>query len=330
MISWQDIRQEIKKEQERIEQAPGEKQESAYDIVRRRKYKNLQDITGRPLLVYATAFYHPIKTKIVELPDSMSMMSIDLSDKEGFDEIIRNVNSEEVDIFVHSPGGSVEATESIVKMLRNKFKYIRYIVTGTAKSAATMLVLSGDCILMSSSAELGPIDPQVLVRGRFCPAVSIIEQFERASEELKKDPSLLPVWLPILQEYAPSLLVECENFIKLSKELVVDWLSQHMFQKEEQGREKAEKIARFLAEEQTLSHAKRIDAKQLLELGAKIQLLEEQDLNLQKAVREVHLSIMATLDDTEAVKIFENSEGAALIRILKVQLSTPFIQPPIT
>ncbi|HOK17577.1 MAG TPA: ATP-dependent Clp protease proteolytic subunit [Candidatus Paceibacterota bacterium] len=113
---------------------------------------------------------------------------MDLSDKDGFYEIIRNIKSKEVDAFLHSPGGSAEATESVVKMLRKKFDKIRFIVTGAAKSAATMLVLSGDSIFMDSSAELGPIDPQVRVRGRFSPAGSIIEQFERAAKELKKDP----------------------------------------------------------------------------------------------------------------------------------------------
>ncbi len=42
---------------------------------------------------------------------------------------------------------------------------------------------------MDKSAEMGPIDPQVRVRERFSPAGSIIEQFDRAGEELKDDPS---------------------------------------------------------------------------------------------------------------------------------------------
>jgi len=316
MTSWQDIQKEIEEAQKEIEQTPEERRESGFDIVRRKKYRNLQEITGRPLLVYATAFYHPLKARL-----ATELLSLNLWDKEGFDEIIRDIKSPEVDIFVHSPGGSAEATESIVKMLREKFKDIRYIVTGSAKSAATMLVLSGNRILMSSSAELGPIAPQVMVRGRFCPAGSIIEQFDRAAKQLRDGPSLLPVWLPILQESAPSLLVECENFIELSEDLVVEW---HMFQGEEKCREKAEKIAKYLVEEQTLSHARRIDAKQLLQLGVKIELLEEQNIEFQNAVREVHLSIMATLDGTEAVKIFENSEGAALIH--RVSISQPIHQ----
>jgi hypothetical protein len=182
-----------------------------------------------------------------------------------------------------------------------------------------MLALSGDSILMDSSAELGPIDPQVRVRGRFSPAGSIIEQFDRAAKELKKDPSKLPVWIPILQEFAPSLLVECENFIGLSNRLVTNWLIDYMFKGEKDAKKKAKKIADYLTDEKnTLSHARRIDAEQLQKLGVKIEMLEEQDAKLQDAVRQLHFSVMATLDGTGAAKIFENSEGAVLIRMVNI------------
>lgn len=183
-----------------------------------------------------------------------------------------------------------------------------------------MLALSGDTILMDNSAELGPIDPQVRVRGRFSPAGSIIEQFNRATKELKKDPSQLPVWIPILQEFAPSLLVECENFISLAHRLVTNWLTDYMFKGEKDANRKAKRIADYLTDEKnTLSHARRIDAEKLRKLMAKIEILEEQDTKLQDAVRQLHLSVMATLDGTDAVKIFENSEGAALIRMVNIQ-----------
>jgi len=309
MTSWQDIQNEI------LRGRTPERPAGDFDGVRRAKYRLVAEKTGRPLLVYTTAFHNPIKAQI-----ATPFLTIDLSDKDGFYEIIRNINSQEVDIFLHSPGGSAEATESNVKMLRDKFKNIRFIVTGAAKSAATMLALSGDTILMDKSAELGPIDPQVRVRGRFSPAGSIIEQFDRATKELKKDPSQLPVWIPILQEFAPSLLVECENFIGLSKKLVTNWLIEFMFKGEQGAKKKAEEIARYLTDEKnTLSHARRIDAEQLRKLGVKIELLEEQNENLQDAIRQLHLAIMATLDNTPAVKIFENSEGAVLIRMVSIQ-----------
>lgn len=168
MSGWQDIQNEI--QAGKSEQRP----HGDYDGVRRRKYQALKQITGRPLIIYATAFHHPAKARIAS-----PYLAIDLSDKDGFYEVIRSVPAAAVDVFVHSPGGSPEATESIVKMLRSRFSDVRFIVTGAAKSAATMLVLSGNTILMDDSAELGPIDPQIRVKDRFSPAGSIIEQFDR-------------------------------------------------------------------------------------------------------------------------------------------------------
>lgn len=308
MTGWQDIQKEIEKGK-----GPG-KSGGDFDGVRRAKYKLVKETLGRPLLVYATAFHAPHKAQI-----AAPFLTIDISDKDGFYEIMRNVDSEEVDIFLHSPGGSAEATESIVKILRSKFKKVRFIITGAAKSAATMFALSGDSILMDKSAELGPIDPQVRVRGRFSPAGSIKEQFDRAADELADNPARLPVWIPILQEFAPALLVECENYINLSKTLVKEWMIKYMFKNKKGAKKLANKVAKYLTDEKrTLSHARRIDAIQLKKLGVAIELLEEQESSVQDAIRQLHLAIMATLDNTGAAKIFENSEGAVLIRMVSI------------
>jgi hypothetical protein len=313
VTSWQEIQSEIESSK-----GPG-KEGGDYDSVRRAKYSLVKHLSGRPLLIYATAFHAPLKAQIKPIA---SLLSIDISDKDGFQEIIDNVTSDEVDVFLHSPGGSAEATESIVKLLRSKFKKVRFVVTGAAKSAATMLALSGDSILMDRSAELGPIDPQVPIRGRYSPAGSIKEQFKKAAEELARDPSRLPVWIPILEHFAPCLLVDCDNFIKLAKTLVIDWMTKYMFQDKKGAREKARKIAKYLTNEKiTLSHARRIDAEQLRKRGVVVELLEEQSESVRDAFRQLHLSIMATLDNTAAVKLFENSEGAALIRMVSMSPS---------
>ena len=174
MDSWQDIQKEI------IQAGAKVGLPADFDAVRRASYKALSDLTGRPLLIYASAFHVPGKSQIAG-----GMLSIDLADKEGFQEILRDIDGAAVDVFVHSPGGSAEATESVVKMLRAKFSDIRFIVTGSAKSAATMLVLSGNSILMTNAAELGPTDPQeILGTGRPSPAGAILDQFARIQKEI--------------------------------------------------------------------------------------------------------------------------------------------------
>lgn len=74
--------------------------------------KAIQEITERPLIIYAVDFItpNPIKAQFAG-----NLMSISLADKDGFDEVTRNLpKNSKIDILLHSPGGSAEATESIV------------------------------------------------------------------------------------------------------------------------------------------------------------------------------------------------------------------------
>jgi ClpP class serine protease len=65
-------------------------------------------------------------------------------------EAVSNVEEREVDLILHSPGGSAEAAESIVEYLRTRFDRVRVIVPVAAMSAATMMALSADEIVMGS------------------------------------------------------------------------------------------------------------------------------------------------------------------------------------
>jgi hypothetical protein len=310
MESWIDIQREIT-EAGKEKNLPGDP-----DKVRRESYGVLAARTMRPLIVYASAFHNPLKAQI-----AWPMMSIDLSDKDGFQEVVRNIPGTAVDVFVHSPGGSAEATESIVAILRSRFEDIRFIVSGSAKSAATMLVMSGNSILMTAAAELGPTDPQELVgRPRPSPAGAILDQFNLGKKQVARNPSLIGPWLPILQQYGPSLLVECQNHLMLSETLVAGWLQAYMFRGEKGARTKAKKLARYLADDKNfLSHGRRVDVSNLLAHGAKVLRVEDLDAATQAAINRVHLSVMATLDMTGAVKIFENSVGGVLIRMVQAQ-----------
>ena len=51
------------------------------------------------------------------------------------------------------------------------------------------------------------------------PAQAIIDQFRMAQKECKV-PEQLNSWFPILEQYGPALITQCDNAIKLSEELV--------------------------------------------------------------------------------------------------------------
>lgn len=116
----------------------------------------IQDIeaaTGRPLIVYF----------------SQLSQQIDHTDPDDIAEIISAISEKEVDFFIQTPGGLVDATEKIVSVLQKKFTNYRVIVPSWAKSAGTVIALSSAKIVFGINSELGPIDPHWQVNGMYVP-----------------------------------------------------------------------------------------------------------------------------------------------------------------
>lgn len=186
-----------------------------FDVVRDRYLARLHELTGNAVINYASGWLNG---------KGGVQISVTGEDVHGFMEVCRDVPERKLDLIVHSPGGSPEAAEQIVEYLRTQFDYIRCFVPLQAKSAATMIALGCDEIVMGHHSELGPIDPQIFLSTpegmRQGPAHGILRDFRRAQRECKEDVSLLPAWTPILRSYVGGLLESCDQYVKLSLDLV--------------------------------------------------------------------------------------------------------------
>jgi hypothetical protein len=228
--------------------------------------------------------------------------------------MLEALSGPKLDVLIHSPGGYAEATETIVEEIRRKFGYVRFIVPSYAKSAAAMMVMAGDEILMDEEAELGPIDPQMLTANGVVPAEAIKEQFRKASEEILGDSKKVQVWFPILQALGPGILVQCDNAIQLSQELVTDWLTKYMFRADKDGAAKAKKAANFLsAHSEFKSHGRRIKLEHLNPFGLNLKNLRSAT-DLYRAVWELHCAIDIVFSNTPIYKLFYNSADVAMFR----------------
>jgi ATP-dependent protease ClpP protease subunit len=221
-ITWESVRLELNST--RTKQG-----EIDYDSVRCRKLEALAAHTKRPAVLYATDFLNESKTKLVQ-----SAVALDQQDVRGLAEVVRGLEGDAVDLILHSPGGSPEAADSIVSVLRSQFKTVRVLVPVMAKSAATMIALSANEILMPRSAELGPIDPQFILndgRGgqRITPAQAIIDEVQKALQAVTNQQADQNVWLMQVQRQPPGLYQQALNAVQLSKQLVQGWLQQYMF-----------------------------------------------------------------------------------------------------
>ena len=279
------------------------------------KIKRVCDLSGAPLIVYASACTAAPGKAAPEL------LQIDVSDKVGFHSMLENMSGPTLDILIHSPGGSADAAETIVEEIRRKFDRVRFIVPSYAKSAATMMAMSGNEILIDEDAELGPIDPQMFTRNGVVPGDAIKEQFQKASAEILQDPRKAQVWFPILQMLGPGLLAQCDNASALAKTLVRDWLSKYMFAGAAEGAVKADTIAEFLSDHGYFkSHGRRVKLEHLLSKGVVVSNLRD-DANFYRAVWELYCSLDILLTNTPIFKVFYNSDHVAMVRQQQQQVA---------
>ena len=95
-----------------------------------------------------------------------------------------NQNFEELDLVIHSGGGSIHAAYQIVGLLRFHAARIYACVPFYAKSAATLLCLGADRIFVDELAQLGPLDAQIYEeersgKGEFTSALNPFKTLEQ-------------------------------------------------------------------------------------------------------------------------------------------------------
>ena len=262
-------------------------------------YEEIEKHRGRPLLIYATKFLEGVPQGAPNF--------IDLSDVDGFTDLINSVNgSKSVDVLLHSPGGRPDATERLVGLLRNKFEEVHFLIPHSAYSAATMLALSGNSIVLHSSAILGPIDPQI----NGVPARSIKRGFEKAKERIAKEgPEALPAYIPLIEKYSLELLELCEDSEKLSKELVSTWLKKYMFNGEKNVDKKIKKAVSYFSDYDThLMHSRPLPMDKLTAFGLKIELADD---TLQDLLWESYILLNGFFNVSPFVKLYESAHGVS-------------------
>ena len=219
--------------------------------------------------------------------------------------------SKGLDLILHTPGGDIAATESLVDYLRQKFQGdMRAIVPQLAMSGGTIMACACKEILMGKQSSLGPIDPQI----SGLPASGILSEFCNAHEDIKRDKMLIHVWRPIISKYPPLLIETCKKAISWSKELASDCLSGSMFKDDlvrdpDSAQEKIDNIIQLLTDQDmTKSHSRHIPMRVCQSAGLKITEMEK-DQNLQDIILSIHHASALTIANTPVIKIIENQNG---------------------
>lgn len=273
--------------------------------MRKERMQALCAITNRNLICYISAWLQ-----------SSSMnpeIQINDNDMNGLMNAVSGIEdrSKGLDIMLHTPGGIVTATESIVNYLRKLFNMdIRVIVPHMAMSAGTMIACSSKEIIMGKESSLGSIDPQY----HNVPAQGVLKEFERAMKETISSPNRSLIWKEIIQQYRPTFVGECENVVKMSHDLVEGWMLDCMFKR---SRKKEEIVKRILDElashDASKVHDRHYDYLKCKKLGLKVRALEDSQ-DLQEAVLSLyHCYLLSIYKLPNSIKYIENQNGQTFV-----------------
>jgi hypothetical protein len=105
-----------------------------------------------------------------------------------------------LDLMLNSLGGDAETALRMAAMCHADRDDFRVIVPDTAASAATLLALAAESIVMSSTSALGPIDPQVLLpyRGDYYPAKDILAVVDDLDKRTRENPQAYELYAALL------------------------------------------------------------------------------------------------------------------------------------
>jgi hypothetical protein len=299
-----------------LEEYFGRQGEANPFALRKETFLRIERVTGRPLICYL-AKTHSFPTGVPAY--------IDDSDLSGFGDLIYSVDGENIDILIVSNGGSVEATERIVRLIRDRFASVRFVVPGNAYSAATLMCFSADDILMGPMGTLGPIDPQI----NGVPARAILRAFETIETRLKEEgPRALTAYMPLISKYDLHILEICKSAQELSKDLAGNWLRRYMLKCNAEDPRPAQIVDYFSDYDARKSHGRSIDRKTARDLGLKVTDVEDVG-GLAELVRSLHNQYELWFDKLTFYKVFENARGINWGRRSEaVSVQLPVFLPP--
>jgi len=268
------------------------------------------------MMSYVIRFGHP----------RSSMSSNDIS---SFESVLNSISgAEQINLLLHSPGGDATIVEKMVDMCRTHLSgdkcRLRVIVPNIAKSAATVMALGADTIVMGYCSELGPIDPQVqiAVSGvmHWVSSLAFVESRDTLMNEIADAMIKRKPTAGLLQQLAGLNIPfthEMENWIGFANKTAATLLDKYMlrskFPNARTRKRKAKEIAEKLLSKQLFPvHGQFIDGATAQKLDLEVEILDRADklwdLIWQYYIRsEVQMNIPIQLPMIK-IKLFESSQ----------------------
>lgn len=294
------------------------------------KYNKLRNTY---LFVYAAAVEKPIPAVPINQSDFYVIHDL----------LSRKKDINKVDVYIETRGGSGETAEEIVKFLHKNFDSVSFVVSGESKSAGTIVVLSGDEILMTETGSLGPIDAQMKIGRSVVSAFDYMEWVGERKKKAEENGFLNPFDAIIVAQITPGELGDVFHALEFAKDLVIEWLIKYKFKEwtitetrkehvtDEMRRNRAEDIAERLTDRSKWRlHGRSIKIDDLGKIKLKIIRIDD-DPKLADIVYRIQTVCRLLFDSTPIYKIFateENKIFRSAVRTGKVRIGIPKMKAP--
>jgi Serine dehydrogenase proteinase len=129
-------------------------------------------------------------------------------------------------VLLASPGGDGETAIRMVRSMQTRCSELTVLVPDMAKSAATLLCLGADNILMGPAGDLGPVDPQFQIGGRsLASAKEIVAAIDEAERRVKESPETFPLFAGLLSDVNMLMVEQARSALDRTEALVREALS---------------------------------------------------------------------------------------------------------
>lgn len=262
---------------------------------------------GRNVIAYYSGF--------MQKP-AVSGTEIDSNDKHAFMAVIHKLDcGKGLDLILHTPGGEVYATHSLIYYLQEMFgKDIEVFVPQMAMSGGTVIACASKTIHMGKPSVLGPIDPQIFTPWGYEPVTGILSGWKRAKDAIKGGDPEAALWANIAAKYSMSIIISCENALRWSVDTTKYLLLEGMFG--ETDRKVAEKTVDNIVEqlstnESTIDHSRQLTLNDVEASGLVVSKLEDTQ-DIQDLVLDTHHVCMYLLGGSPSLKLIVNQQGVCL------------------
>lgn len=270
--------------------------------LRKGLYSRLEKVLGddKRVIAFFTSFRFPVL--------------IEDGDADMLEEVLgsTDLDNKNLVLVLNSPGGDALAAERIVNICRGfSKKGFSVIVPKMAKSAATMVCLGADEVIMSKTSELGPIDPQILIRDdkgqpvRYQAAHEILESYHKLMSDANSTKGRIEPFLQQLSRFDARDIRNIQSAQDLSESIAVNLLKKGALRNSTNAQIR-KKIRLLTDPKQTGDHGRPLFHDAAKKCGLNVVVVENKD-PIWRIVWEIYLRLNHLTTSTVA-KVIESTE----------------------